>query len=73
MTEVWYRTAIHEIENSSRLLRDWEREFLLGSPGHPGIKKRVEVGLSLTPKQESCLLRIHKRMTDLAPVSGERR
>lgn len=73
MPEVWYLTAIQEIEASSRPLRPWESDFLNGSCGQPGIKKRVKVGLSLTQRQESCLLQIHKRLTALAPVSGERR
>lgn len=69
MPEHWASFAIQEIERSNRRFTAWEKEFLYGNGGNnPGVKKRIEMGLSLTKRQETSLLELHRACTEVKRI-----
>ena len=58
----WYRFALKEIIQSTKKMTDWEAKFF------SSIKPRIEMGISLTERQEESLLKLHQRMTEIKRV-----
>lgn len=65
--EEWYKFALREIERSSRRMTEQQKNFI------QSVKPRIELGMSLSEKQEKFLLSVHEKMTGVGVgYSGSR-